>query len=211
MGLESASAGQVLIRGHEESDSANRKAARIARLRALQLVYQNPYSSLNPAHTVARIISEPLRNLTNHNRSARERAVVDVIEKVALPATVLEKTARELSGGQRQRVAIARALALQPQVLILDEPTSALDVVVQSQILDLLGRMQQELNLSYLFISHDLRLVAEFADEITVLKSGRVVDSGAVSKVLLAPLRSTPKNCWLRLRVLPLLSSVQLR
>lgn len=187
MGLESATAGEVLIHGVQGMEGSDRNAARAARLRALQLVYQNPFGSLNPAHTVARIVAEPLRNLTEMNRGARERAVVEVIEKVALPRTVLEKTARELSGGQRQRVAIARALALQPQVVVLDEPTSALDVVVQRQILDLLGQMQQDLNLSYLFISHDLRLVAEFSDEVTVLQAGRVVDSGAVGQVLLAP------------------------
>ncbi|AYF98186.1 dipeptide ABC transporter ATP-binding protein [Protaetiibacter intestinalis] len=146
--------------------------------RRLQLVYQNPLAAVDPRYPIERIIEEPLRIHGIGDRAARQTAVREILDRVALPASVLGRRAREVSGGQRQRVAVARALVLAPDVLVLDEPTSALDVTVQAQIIELLLSLQAEQGLSYLFISHDLSLVRQIADEVTVLQHGRVVEHG---------------------------------
>jgi peptide/nickel transport system ATP-binding protein len=153
----------------------------------LQLVYQNPLAAIDPRYSVSRIIEEPLQIHGIGDRSSRKAAVLEILDKVSLPSWVLDRKPREISGGQRQRVAVARALVLAPRVLVLDEPTSALDVTVQAQIIDLLLDLQARDGLSYLFISHDLSLVRQIADEVTVLKQGRVVDSGTVRDVFTTP------------------------
>jgi peptide/nickel transport system ATP-binding protein len=143
----------------------------------LQLVYQNPLAAVDPRYSIERIIEEPLV-LAKIDKSERRRRVREIIEKVALPEALLARRARELSGGQRQRVAVARAVVLAPRVLVLDEPTSALDVTVQAQIIDLLIDLQRDHGLSYVFISHDLSLVRQISDEVTVLEHGKVVEHG---------------------------------
>lgn len=151
--------------------------------RKLAVVFQNPYGSLDPMYSVYRCIEEPLITHKLGNRKEREARVARLLDLVALPKSAMRRYPNELSGGQRQRVAIARALALQPEVVVLDEAVSALDVLVQDQILHLLNDLQAQMNLTYLFITHDLAVVRENADDIVVMESGKVVEQGPADNI----------------------------
>ncbi|MFD8899609.1 dipeptide ABC transporter ATP-binding protein [Streptomyces ardesiacus] len=185
LGLERVDSGTVLLDGVDVTTV--RGAARRALHRRIQLVYQNPYASLNPRFTVGELLTEPLRNHGIGSRAEWGGEVRRLLDDVALPAGVERRKAAELSGGQRQRVAIARALALGPEVLVCDEPVSALDVTVQARILELLVGLQERHGLSYLFISHDLAVVAQVSDRIAVMRGGRIVESGPAADLLRAP------------------------
>lgn len=185
LGFERADAGQVTIDGID-AGHLSREAQRQLR-RKIQFVYQNPFASLDPRQTLFAIIEEPLKNFERLSASARRLRVETVAARVALAPELLSRTPRELSGGQRQRVAIARALILEPAILVLDEATSALDVTVQAQILALLQQLQQQLGLSYLFITHDLATVRRIADSVTVLRAGQVVEHGDVDRLFATP------------------------
>ncbi|HZQ34275.1 MAG TPA: ABC transporter ATP-binding protein [Mycobacterium sp.] len=185
LGLLPASAGTVLFDGQDVA-ALNRHAAKAFR-RRVQPVFQNPYSSLDPMFSVYRTIEEPLRIHGVGNRSQRLKAVRELLDQVALPSSVLRRFPRELSGGQRQRAAIARALALRPEMLVCDEAVSALDVVVQAQILTLLKNLQIDLGLTYLFISHDLAVVRDIADDVVVMCAGRVVEHASADDVFENP------------------------
>ena len=148
-----------------------------------QMIFQDPYSSLNPAYTVEWIMEEPLRIYGKYDAPERKRRVREMLRRVELPEEVLEAKPAELSGGQRQRVSIATALIQRPKFLIADEPVSALDVTIQAQILKLLKTLRDELDLSYLFISHDLNVVYQLCDRVLVMKQGRIVEQGTVDEI----------------------------
>lgn len=151
------------------------------------MVFQDPYSSLDPSMTVDEIIAEPLRVHSNLSGPERRRRVAEVLELAGLSARYLGRRPHEFSGGQRQRIAIARALATNPEVVIADEAVSALDVSTRNQILNLLKDLQDELGLSYLFISHDLGVVSHLAHEIAVMYLGKIVEQGPTASVFANP------------------------
>ena len=148
-----------------------------------QMIFQDPYSSLNPAYSVEWILEEPLRIYGKYDSAERKRRCRDMVELVGLPEECLKARPCELSGGQRQRVSIAQALIQRPRFLIADEPVSALDVTIQAQILKLLRQLRDELDLSYLFISHDLNVVYQLCDRVLVMKRGRIVEQGTVEEI----------------------------
>ena len=148
-----------------------------------QMVFQDPFGSLNPAKTVGWIVEEPLRAYGKYDAAERKRRVLDMLERVGLDRSQAEQKPAQLSGGQRQRVSIATALIQRPRFLIADEPVSALDVTIQAQILDLLWDLRRDLDLSYLFISHDLNVVYSICDRVMVMEKGRIIEQGSVDEV----------------------------
>ncbi|WP_293950909.1 ABC transporter ATP-binding protein [uncultured Corynebacterium sp.] len=177
--------GSITVAG-QEITTLNKSQQRELR-REVQLVYQNPYSSLDPRQTIGTTIGEPLRNFTNLSKQEISRKVVEYLDLVALDPQMASRRPRELSGGQRQRVAIARAMILEPELVVFDEAVSALDVTVQAQILRLLDELQRELGLTYVFISHDLAVVREISDTVSVLSRGQQVEHGRTADVFNNP------------------------
>jgi microcin C transport system ATP-binding protein len=154
----------------------------------MQIVFQDPYSSLSPRMSVARIIGEGLEiHAQGGTQAERRKLIDDTLVEVGLEPSMAERYPHELSGGQRQRVAIARALVLKPKFVVLDEPTSALDMSVQAQIVDLLRELQAKHDLAYMFISHDLKVVRAMADDLIVMKDGKVVEQGPAEKIFQGP------------------------
>jgi peptide/nickel transport system ATP-binding protein len=185
VGFQKPTSGRILVDGIDVTTLRGENLRRFRK--TIQLVYQNPFASLDPLQTIFRIVEEPLLNFDPLPREDRARKVQSILDRVGLPQSVLTRRPQALSGGQRQRVAIARALVLEPKVLVLDEAVSALDVTVQAQILGLLNELQQALGLTYLFISHDLAVVRQISDTVSVLNNGRQVDSGAIEDVFQHP------------------------
>ncbi len=181
LGLETQDSGDVEFDGRHFS--APSRAERQAFRRRVQVVYQNPYASLDPKLSLLEIITEPLKAFALGDRQSRRERAEWLMDSVELPRSLLEVRPTALSGGQRQRVAIARALAISPELVVLDEPVSALDAAVQSQILALLDRLQRELGLSYLFISHDLAVVKQISDYVVVMQHGKVVEQATVAQI----------------------------
>lgn len=185
LGLEKPSRGRVWFEQQDVTDLSWRDFRPLRQ--RLQLVQQNPFAALDPRFTVFDSIVEPLVSFGLLKGPALEQAARELISRVHLPVSFLDRLPRELSGGQCQRVAIARALALKPDLLLLDEPVSALDVSVQARILELLQELQRDMGIAYVLVSHDLSVVANFAHEVLVLRNGRVVEQGSVERIFNRP------------------------
>jgi peptide/nickel transport system ATP-binding protein len=183
--LVDAHAGRVLFGGNDLTAVGGRRLRRVRR--DLSMVFQDPYASLNPRMTVGETVAQPLRIAGRYRSSGGRRRVAELLDMVSMEPACADRLPAEFSGGQRQRIGIARALALSPQVLVLDEPVSSLDVSIQAQIVALLDRLQRELGLAYLFISHDLALVRELSDRVAVMYLGRVVELGTREQVYERP------------------------
>ena len=182
LGIDQPTSGRVLFEGREIS------AARDTDMRRrIQVVQQSPYTTLNPKRSLRQILELPIAIHSGRSRRQRRERVAELLEVVGIPADFMERHPYALSGGQRQRVALARALASEPDVIVLDEPTSSLDVSVQARILQLLVDLQAQYQLTYLFITHDLSVVRNIADEVVVLYRGYVVERGATAELFANP------------------------
>ncbi len=159
-----------------------------------QMVFQDPFGSLNPAKSIGWILEEPLRVFGKYDAAERKRRVIDMLERVGLDEDYVNRKPRELSGGQRQRVSIAAALIQRPRLILADEPVSALDVTIQKNILDLLWKLRKELDLSYLFISHDLNVIYSICDRVMVMEKGRIIEQGPVEEVYENPRQEYTKK-----------------
>jgi len=181
MRLEEPTHGSVRFDGQ---DLAHARGAELFRLRReIQMVFQDPYSSINPRMTVGEIVREPLLVHRIGNKAEQMERVRSLLETVGLAGDMSARYPNEFSGGQRQRIGVARALALDPRLVIADEPVSALDVSVQSQVLNLMVRLQKERGLSYVFISHDLSVVQHVSDVVAIMYLGRIVETGPVDRI----------------------------
>ena len=183
--LEDPTEGRIMFDG---TDLAHASGPELFRLRReLQIIFQDPYSSLNPRMTVGEIVREPLLVHRIGTREEQVEKVRGLLETVGMASETLERYPHEFSGGQRQRIGIARALALDPKLVIADEPVSALDVSVQSQVLNLMVRLQRERGLTYVFISHDLSVVEHVSDTVAIMYLGRIVERGPVQEIFQRP------------------------
>ena len=185
LGLESPTSGSITFDGVDVSTLKGSSALKFRR--RVQPIFQDPYGSLDPMFNIFRTIEEPLRVHKVGDKASREKKVRELLDAVALPSSMMRRYPNELSGGQRQRVAIARALALDPEVIICDEAVSALDVLVQDQVLNLLANLQSDLGLTYLFITHDLAVVRQIADDVCVMERGKLVETGTTDSVFENP------------------------
>jgi len=185
--------GQIIFNDQNLADISGHDLRSLRR--KIQIVFQDPYSSLSPRLTVLEIIEEGLRvHRKQLSKDDRRERVLEVLSEVGLDADVISRYPHEFSGGQRQRIAIARAIILRPELIILDEPTSALDMTIQAQIITLLKSLQQSYNLTYLFISHDLKVIRALSDTIIVMKEGKIVEEGPAATVFESPQQPYTKN-----------------
>ncbi|WP_211175779.1 MULTISPECIES: ATP-binding cassette domain-containing protein [unclassified Paenibacillus] len=184
IGLNHVTDGKILFNGKNLA-TERRKNRQLQR--DVQMIFQDPYSSLNPKKRVIDIIAEPFRNYERLTATEEKRQVRELLEKVGLSPESIYKYPHEFSGGQRQRIGIARAIALKPKLIIADEPVSALDVSVQAQVLNFMQEIQKELNLTYLFISHDLGIIRHMCDEIGIMYKGRYVEQGTTNDIFENP------------------------
>jgi len=183
--LVEPTSGEIRFDGEDLTAVPRRKLAGYRR--RAQMVFQDPFASLNPRHSIRKILTDPLIVHGVGDKAERKRRVEDIVRRVGLDVAALDRYPHEFSGGQRQRIGIARALVLEPDLVICDEPVSALDLSIQAQTLNLLGRMKADLGLSYIFISHDLSVVRYFTDRVMVMYLGRVVESAPTRQLWSAP------------------------
>ncbi|RLP76408.1 ABC transporter ATP-binding protein [Mycetocola tolaasinivorans] len=181
LGLETITSGDIRVDGESLAGLDNQGLFKLRR--KMQPVFQDPYGSLNPLQSIGNIIGEPLSVHKVGDAKSRRNRVNELLDQVSLPKAMFGRYPNELSGGQRQRVAIARALALKPEIIVLDEAVSALDVLVQAQVLQLLAELQEELELTYLFITHDLAVVRVIADNVCVMEQGKLVEAASTDEV----------------------------
>ncbi len=181
LNLLEPTSGKIIFDGVDTSTLNSRDLFKFRR--RVQPIFQDPYGSLDPMYNIFRTIEEPLRTHKIGTKASREKKVRELLDQVALPQSTMRRYPNELSGGQRQRIAIARALALDPEVIICDEAVSALDVLVQAQVLNLLAELQDNLGLTYLFITHDLAVVRQIADHVCVMQKGKLVETGSTDDV----------------------------
>jgi oligopeptide/dipeptide ABC transporter ATP-binding protein len=184
--LTEPTSGEVLFRGQDLAHLS--RTAMRAQRRHLQIIFQDPYASLNPRMTVGQIIGEPIETFRLARGTAKQQRVQELMETVGLSKRFVKRYPHEFSGGQRQRIGIARALALNPDFVVADEPISALDVSIQAQIINLLKRLRREHNLTYLFISHDLRAVQIVSDRVAVMYLGKIVELAPAKNIYAEPL-----------------------
>lgn len=185
VGLVAPTRGQIVFRGNDITRASPRERRDLSR--DIQVIFQDPYSSLNPSRTIGQTLGEPLRAVQRLDRRYARARVHEVLAQVGMPADTASRYPAEFSGGQRQRIAIARALVLWPSLIVCDEPTSALDLSVQAQILNLLLDLQQRLDLSYLFISHDIDVIRHMSHRAAVFHQGGVVEQGPAKEVIDSP------------------------
>ena len=201
--LYEPTAGRVLFQGHpisaENADqevmvfdngqrvSGSQPLGRLSFYQTTQMIFQNPYSSLNPRKTVRQIVSVPLKNRGIKDFKAVEEEVALLLRRVGIPERRMDAYPHQFSGGQRQRIGIARALAMRPKFIVCDEPVSALDVSIQAQVINLLDELQQEFNLTYLFIAHDLSVVQHVSDRVAIMYLGKIVEEGPTDEIFAHP------------------------
>jgi len=187
-GLERPDKGELRLRDTVYSQAGKGKLTLSNELRrSIQVVFQDPYASLNPRRSIGSSLAEPFRIAGHFDQQTIRKRVLQLLDQVELPQSMTSRYPAQLSGGQRQRVAIARAIALEPSLVVADEPVSALDITTQAKIISLIRSLRDELNVSFLFISHDLGVVSELCDRVLVLQKGEIVESGPVSRVLVNP------------------------
>lgn len=185
LSLLEADEGRVLFEGRDLQQMSPRQLRPLRR--NLQMVFQDPYSSLNPRMSVGQILSEPFRIHGMKQGKERRKAVEHLMETVGLPVDYIDRYPHEFSGGQRQRIGIARALAVRPRLIVADEPVSALDLSIQAQVINLLQDIQQDYNLTYVVIAHDLAVVEHISDRIAVMYLGKIVESAPASELICRP------------------------
>jgi peptide/nickel transport system ATP-binding protein len=185
IGLTQPTSGAVYLAGSELAKQTRRRSPQLRR--DIQMIFQDPYSSLNPRKRVFDIIAEPLRNFERLSAQEERRTVQRFVDRVGLPPESIHKYPHEFSGGQRQRIGIARALTLNPKLIIADEPVSALDGSVQAQVLNFMKEIQQEFQLTYVFISHDLSVIRHMCDRIGIMYRGRLVEEGTADDIFHNP------------------------
>ncbi|MCJ1909948.1 ABC transporter ATP-binding protein [Planococcus ruber] len=186
LGLVQPTEGSIKFKGEEVTEMSSKQMKELRK--DMQVVFQDPYASLNPRNTIRQILEAPLIIHKIGNKKERKERIESLVAKIGIRKEQLNNYPHEFSGGQRQRIGIARALTLNPKLIIADEPVSALDVSVQSQVLNLMVDLQQEMNLSYMFISHDLSVVQHISDKVAVMYLGRVVEIANVDELYSRPL-----------------------